>query len=57
MIDRDPRKLTQVSHLICVECEREWTDPAERWRIYLTSDVPPEPVAYCADCASYEFDP
>jgi hypothetical protein len=57
MIDRDPQKLTQVSHLICVECEREWTDPAERWRIYLTSDAPPEPVAYCADCASYEFDP
>jgi hypothetical protein len=57
MIDPEQRELTQVHPLVCVECSREWTDPRERWRIYVTSDEPPEPVVYCAGCASYEFDP
>jgi hypothetical protein len=57
MIDREPQNLTQVRHLSCVECEREWVHPSERWRIYLTPDAQPEPVLYCADCAAYEFDP
>jgi hypothetical protein len=53
----DPQQaLTQVRRLSCVECRREWTDPSERWRVYLTSDEPPEPVLYCADCAAFEFD-
>ena len=56
MIDREQGNLTEKRHLTCVECEREWVDAAERWRIYLTPDAQPEPVLYCADCASYEFD-
>lgn len=43
--------------MTCVECEREWIEASERWRIYLTSDALPEPVLYCADCARFEFDP
>ena len=57
MTDREPRELTRVRPLTCVECEREWSDPSERWRIYLTPDPPPEPVLYCAACAAFEFDP
>jgi hypothetical protein len=53
----DPQtQLTQVRHLSCIECDREWTNPSERWRIYLTPDELREPVLYCADCAAYEFD-
>ena len=53
----DPQQqLTQVGHLSCIECEREWTNASERWRIYLTPDDLREPVLYCADCAAYEFD-
>ena len=57
MFEREPRELTQVGLLTCVECEREWSEPSERWRIYLTADAPPEPVLYCAGCAAFEFDP
>jgi hypothetical protein len=57
MIDPEQRELTQVRPLVCVECSREWTEPHERWRIYVTADEPPEPVVYCAACAAYEFDP
>jgi len=57
MFEREPRELTQVGLLTCVECEREWSEPSERWRIYLTADAPPEPVLYCAACAAFEFDP
>ena len=49
-------QLTQVGHLCCIECDREWTNPSERWRIYVTPDELREPVLYCADCAAYEFD-
>jgi hypothetical protein len=50
------QQLIQVGRLSCIECEREWTEPRERWRIYLTPDQLSEPVLYCADCAAYEFD-
>jgi hypothetical protein len=49
-------QLGQVGHFSCIECTREWTNPSERWRIYLTPDELQEPVLYCADCAAYEFD-
>jgi hypothetical protein len=53
----DPQQqVTEVGVLSCIECKREWTNPRERWRIYLTPDELSEPVLYCADCASYEFD-
>jgi hypothetical protein len=57
MLEREPRELTQVTPLTCIECRREWLDASERWRIYVTTDALPEPVLYCADCAAYEFDP
>jgi hypothetical protein len=53
---QQPQQLTQVGHLSCIECEREWRNPSERWRIYLTPDELQEPVLYCAACAAYEFD-
>lgn len=40
-----------VEDLVCVECGRKWVGPVERWRLYLTEDDPPEPVAYCSACA------
>jgi hypothetical protein len=40
----------------CIECCRQWEVPSEPWRILLTDDDPPVPVAYCADCAEREFD-
>jgi RNase P subunit RPR2 len=57
MIDPQQQELTQVQRLTCLECERVWTDPGERWRIYVTTDEQPEAVLYCADCAAFEFDP
>ncbi|HEY6961115.1 MAG TPA: hypothetical protein VI408_04415 [Gaiellaceae bacterium] len=44
-----------VLHLRCVECNRRWDDPGERWRIYFTEDEPPDPVTYCPECARAEF--
>jgi hypothetical protein len=40
----------------CIECEREWSNRGERWRLYLTDDDSPELVLYCPACASREFD-
>lgn len=45
-----------VLSLRCVECDRRWDDPTERWRVYLTCDEPAEPVTYCPDCARAEFE-
>jgi hypothetical protein len=46
-----------VKQISCEECRRPWLEPRERWRMYLTDDDPPMPVAYCRECASREFDP
>jgi hypothetical protein len=46
-----------VDELTCIECERSWIVPLERWRLYLTEDDSPEPVLYCSDCATREFGP
>ena len=45
-----------VPLLRCVECKRRWHDPVERWRVYFTSDNPPETATYCPACAVREFD-
>lgn len=45
-----------VLALRCVECDRRWDDPSERWRISFTDDEPPEPVTYCRARAAREFD-
>jgi hypothetical protein len=44
-----------VLSLRCVECDRRWDDPRERWRVYFTDDEPPEPATYCPACAQREF--
>jgi hypothetical protein len=54
--ERTPLEVA-LDHLVCIECGRTWTEPQERWRIYLTDDVQPLPVLYCAACAAFEFDP
>ena len=41
--------------LTCIECRRTWLELAERWRVYLSDDDPPEAVAYCPQCARREF--
>jgi hypothetical protein len=55
MIDRQSE--VAQDQLACIECRGTWTEPSERWRIYLTEDDPREPILYCADCAAYEFGP
>jgi hypothetical protein len=44
-----------VLALRCVECDRRWDEPTERWRVYFTCDEPPEPLTYCPACAKREF--
>jgi hypothetical protein len=44
-----------VLALRCIECNRRWDDPGERWRVYFTDDDPPEPATYCPACAWVEF--
>jgi len=39
----------------CMECNRRWDDPSERWRVYFPCDEPPEPATYCPECARREF--
>jgi hypothetical protein len=41
--------------LYCEECGLPWEDLAERWRIYLTDEDPPQAFTYCRDCAQREF--
>jgi hypothetical protein len=50
-----PLSELQVDELTCIECERSWIVPLERWRLYLTDEPLPEAVLYCADCAEREF--
>ena len=40
----------------CEKCNRRWDDQKERWRIYFTSDDPPNAVTYCPECAEHEPD-
>jgi hypothetical protein len=44
-----------VAEIVCVECDRQWVDASERWRMLVTDDDPPEAVAYCQGCAEREF--
>jgi hypothetical protein len=56
MAESGSDQLPFVRSLRCEECARRWDEPAERWRIYFTTDQPPEPVSYCPQCAAREFD-
>ena len=42
--------------LRCLECLRDWADPAERWRLYVTDDDEQIQGLYCPGCAAFEFD-
>jgi hypothetical protein len=55
-MDTKRQQLAEPTVLSCVECRREWVDPAERWRMYATADVEPEVGLYCPLCAAFEFD-
>jgi hypothetical protein len=44
-----------VAEIVCIECDRQWIDASERWRILVSDDDPPEAVAYCQSCAEREF--
>lgn len=50
----EQRPLTKP--IVCIECNRRWADPTERWRIYVSRDDPPQAVPYCPECARREFD-
>jgi hypothetical protein len=49
-------RIQTMDVLRCLECAREWADPAERWRLYATHDDEPIQGLYCPVCASFEFD-
>jgi hypothetical protein len=53
---RESRKSDVTVILHCTECGRGWEDPTERWRMYVTSDDPPESGVFCPRCAGEEFD-
>ena len=55
-MDREMRSVAQTTDLLCLECEREWIEPSERWRMYAITGTDPEVGLYCPICASYEFD-
>ncbi len=55
--ERSEREYFVVSlRLRCQECGRRWDDFAERWRIYVTADNPPQAITYCTVCARREFE-
>jgi hypothetical protein len=45
-----------IELLCCLECGREWADPWERWRLYVTHEAEPLQGLYCPACAAFEFD-
>ena len=46
-----------IAPIACVECLRQWTDEAERWRLKVLFDEQPAlAVPYCPDCHAREFD-
>jgi hypothetical protein len=55
-MERQRHEVAQSTALHCLECRREWIDPAERWRMYATHEAEPEVGLYCPLCASFEFD-
>jgi len=55
MNDQQSDRHAFVLSLRCLECDRRWDDPLDRWRVYFTDDEPPEPVTYCPECARAEF--
>ncbi len=52
----EPGHASATRETLCVECDRVWEDPSERWRAYVASDDPPLIGMYCPECAAREFD-
>jgi hypothetical protein len=58
-VDDDAAKVDAhvfILPLRCMECDRRWDDPRERWRVYFTDEEQPDCVSYCPECARREFD-
>ncbi len=55
-MDREKRPTAVCTDLRCLECERDWIEPSERWRMYATTGPAPEVGLYCPLCAALEFD-
>ncbi len=51
----EPTSQPKTRTLECIECQRIWAAPLERWRLYLTEDEPVVVVAYCSVCAQREY--
>ena len=56
----------QKGLISCLECKRDWTDPHERWSLYVADDVEVVEIQadgaaelmvalYCPQCAAREF--
>jgi hypothetical protein len=56
-MDREKRQVATSTDLRCLECERDWTEPNERWRMYATTGPEADVGLYCPLCAALEFDP
>jgi hypothetical protein len=54
-MDREKSQVTACTDLRCLECERDWTEPSERWRMYATTGPEPDVGLYCPSCAAFEF--
>jgi len=52
--EQPPHQLV-ATEVKCIECHKVWVLPWERWRLYLTDERQPKPVAYCPECAEREF--
>jgi hypothetical protein len=45
-----------IDEVRCIECDQAWTDPRERWRVYLAPERQSTVcLVYCPDCAEREF--
>jgi hypothetical protein len=55
-MDREKRRVAAATDLQCLECERDWTEPGEPWRMYAITGPNPELGLYCPTCAASEFD-
>lgn len=53
---KEPPHQLVAGEIRCIECRCLWVLPQERWRVFLTDEDQPEPVAYCPACAKREFD-
>jgi hypothetical protein len=56
-MDRQEPSIAVATDLRCLECERDWSEPSERWRMYAITGPEPEVGLYCPLCAALEFDP